>query len=112
MAGYATLIRLLNSRRLRAVGLALRADPTADVRDRATDSTLVGVAERLVDGVDDAFDHLRTLERRLREASDRRAVFLTIYTRMTAAGYVYVGNMDQYCPRESLARFRPNILRV
>jgi hypothetical protein len=76
---------LLDSRRLRAVGLALRADPTADVRDRSPDPTLVGVAERPFDGVDDAFDRLRILERRLREAGDRRAVFLTIYTRMTAA---------------------------
>jgi len=85
MAGYATLPRLLDSRRLRAVGLALRADPAASVPAHTPDSALVDPMERPFDAVDDAFDRLRTLERRLRDADDRRAVFLTIYTRMTAA---------------------------
>jgi hypothetical protein len=85
MAGYATLPRLLDGRRLRAVGLALRADPAAGVPARTPDRTLVELTERPFDGVDDACGRLRDLERRLREAGDRRAVFLTIYTRMTAA---------------------------
>jgi hypothetical protein len=85
MAGYATLPRLLDGRRLRAVGLALRTDPAAGVSARTPDPTLVALTERPFDGVDDAFRRLRDLEHRLREAGDRRAVFLTIYTRMTAA---------------------------
>ena len=85
MAGYATLPRLLDGRRLRAVGHALRADPAAGVPDRTPDPALVDLIERPFDGVDDAFRRLRDLETHLREAGDRRAVFLTIYTRMTAA---------------------------
>jgi len=85
MAGYATLPRLLDGRRLRAVGHALRADPAASVPDRTPDPALVDLIERPFDGVDDAFRRLRDLETHLREAGDRRAVFLTIYTRMTAA---------------------------
>ncbi|AZH24038.1 DUF5995 family protein [Haloplanus aerogenes] len=85
MAGYATLPRLLDGRRLRAVGLALRADPSASVPDREPDPALVALTERPFDGVADVFDRLRELETRLRAADDRRAVFLTIYTRMTAS---------------------------
>jgi len=85
MAGYATLLRLLDARRLRAAGLALRADPAATVRPRDPDPALVAAAETPFDSVEDAFHRLRDLERRLRETGDRRAVFLTIYTRMTAA---------------------------
>jgi len=85
MAGYAALPRLLGTSRLRAVGLALRSDPVVDVPARTPDPALVEVTERPFESVVDALDRLRTLEPRLREAGDRRAVFLTIYTRMTAA---------------------------
>jgi hypothetical protein len=85
MTGYTTLPRLLDSNRLRAVGLAFGVDPVADARDRTPDAALVDPTEHPFESVADAFDRLRTLERRLREAGDRRAVFLTIYTRMTAA---------------------------
>jgi len=85
MAGYATLPQLLDARRLRAAGLALRTDPAATVPPHDPDPSLLAAVEAPFETVDGVFDRLRDLERRLREAGDRRAVFLTIYTRMTAA---------------------------
>jgi hypothetical protein len=85
MAGYATLARLLDTRRLRAVGLAARTDPAATVPPHDPDPSLLAAVEDPFETVDGAFDRLRDLERRLRGAGDRRAVFLTIYSRMTAA---------------------------
>jgi hypothetical protein len=85
MAGYTALVRLLDARRLRAVGLALRTDPASTARRHDPDPALVAAVEEPFDSVDDAFRRLRDLERRLRDAGDRRAVFLTIYSRMTAA---------------------------
>ena len=85
MAGYATLSRLLDARRLRAAGLAVRTDPAATVPSHDPDPSLLAAVEEPFETVDGVFDRLRDLERRLREAGDRRAVFLTVYTRMTAA---------------------------
>jgi len=85
MAGYATLPRLLDARRLRAAGLAVRTDPAATVPSHDPDPSLLAAVEEPFETVDGVFDRLRDLERRLREAGDRRAVFLTVYTRMTAA---------------------------
>jgi len=85
MAGYATLPRLLDVPRLRAAGLALRADPVATVQSRDPDPSLLAAVESPFETVSGALDRLRSLECRLREVGDRRAVFLTIYTRMTAA---------------------------
>jgi hypothetical protein len=85
MAGYATLPRLLDARRLRAAGLAVRTDPAATVPSHDPDPSLLTAVEEPFETVDGVFDRLRDLERRLREAGDRRAVFLTVYTRMTAA---------------------------
>ncbi|WP_338740487.1 DUF5995 family protein [Haloplanus salilacus] len=84
MAGAFALLRSLDTGRLRAVALALRRDPPTP-RPRETDPSLVDRVERPFDSVDDVFRRLRDLERRLRDRDDRRAVFLTIYTRMTAA---------------------------
>ena len=84
MAGYATLPRLLDARRLRAAGLAVRTDPSA-APPRDPDPELVAAVTAPFDTVDGVLDRLRELEDRLRAAGDRRAVFLTIYTRMTAA---------------------------
>lgn len=83
MLGSAALPAVLDARRLRAVTRALRTDPPA-AEPRDPEPALVALTDRHFDSVIDALDRLRTLERRLREADDRRAVFLTIYTRMTA----------------------------
>jgi hypothetical protein len=85
MAGYATLPRLLDARRLRAAGLAVRADPARAAPPHDPDPSLLAAVEAPFETVDGALERLCELERRLREAGDRRAVFLTIYTRMTAA---------------------------
>jgi hypothetical protein len=84
MAGTAAMARLLGARRVRATWLALRADPLP-APDHDPDPALVDRLTRPFDTVDDAFERLRDLEIRLRVAGDRRAVFLTVYTRMTAA---------------------------
>jgi hypothetical protein len=83
MPGYAQTLTLLDARRLRAVLLALRRDLAAVGRDHETDPTLVALAEGSFDSLADVHDRLRELETRLRARGDRRAVFLTIYTRMT-----------------------------
>ncbi|GAB3314408.1 DUF5995 family protein [Haloplanus salinarum] len=84
MAGYAAMARRLDSRHLRAAVRGIRAAPP-DAPDHATDPALVDRLERPFEGVDDVYTRLNDLESRLRAAGDRRAVFLTIYTRMTAA---------------------------
>jgi hypothetical protein len=84
MAGYAAMARRLDSRHLRAAFRGIRAAPP-DAPDHATDPALVDRLERPFEGVDDVYTRLNDLESRLRAAGDRRAVFLTIYTRMTAA---------------------------
>jgi hypothetical protein len=84
MVGSATLLRSLDAGRLRAVSLALRSE-TPTPRPRETDPSLVGRVEAPFDSISEAFRRLRDLERHLRDRADRRAVFLTIYTRMTAA---------------------------
>ncbi|WP_435068093.1 DUF5995 family protein [Haloplanus sp. C73] len=86
MTGF-TALRLLDARRLRALALAAGVDPVDAVprRDTPPDADLLDLTADPFDDVADVFDRLRELERRLRSAGDRRAVFLTIYTRMTAA---------------------------
>jgi hypothetical protein len=85
VSGYAALVRLLDARRFRALSRALRVEfANLDPVGRAPDPALVALVERPFASVDDAYDRLRDLEMRLRAAGDRRAVFLTIYTRMTA----------------------------
>jgi len=85
MGGYATLPQLLDARRLRAAGLAIRADPATAAPPHDPDPSLLAAVEEPFDTVDGALDRLRALERHLRAADDRRAVFLTVYSRMTAA---------------------------
>jgi len=85
MAGYATLPQLLDARRLRAAGLALRTDPETAAPSRDPNPELVAAVSDPFETVDGVLDRLHALERRLRAVGDRRAVFLTVYTRMTAA---------------------------
>jgi hypothetical protein len=85
MAGYAQTLRLLDGRRVRAILLAARRELAGIGRDHETDPALVDAAEGSFDSLAGVTERLRDLEARLRRAGDRRAVFLTIYTRMTAS---------------------------
>ncbi|SFR63480.1 hypothetical protein SAMN04488124_2906 [Halogeometricum limi] len=62
---------------------ALRVRTGAWERDHATDSELVELTDRPFESVADVRTRLDRLEERLRERNDRRAVFLTVYARMT-----------------------------
>jgi hypothetical protein len=73
---------LLGSRQLRAAYRGSRAEVTASPPEEP-DPALVEVAAEPFASVADAEKRLSTLQSRLRAETDRRAVFLTIYTRMT-----------------------------
>jgi len=85
---YASLARLLDGRRLRALALAVRreVDAAAPVTaDREPDPAVVALVEEPYDSVADAVDRLDALADAFRERDDRRAVFATVYATMTAA---------------------------
>jgi hypothetical protein len=84
MTGAVAMARALDARRVRAAALGAWSSPPPP-SEHPTDASLVALLADTFDDVDDAHDRLRTLERRLRDADDRRAVFPTIYTRMTDA---------------------------
>ncbi|WP_251341959.1 DUF5995 family protein [Haloplanus halophilus] len=94
MAGYASALRLLDASRVRATLIGVRAAPPSP--DHDPDPALVDLLERPFRSVDGAYDRLADLESRLRAAGDRRAVFLTVYTRMTDAvrGAIADGRFD------------------
>ncbi|MEF8885485.1 MAG: DUF5995 family protein [Haloarculaceae archaeon] len=83
MSGFIQTARLLDARRLRRVYLAFRRDLADAGRGYETDPELVELVAEPFDSLADVLARLRGLEERLRERGDRRAVFLTIYTRMT-----------------------------
>lgn len=83
MAGYVDAARLLDADALRAVFLALRGDLERFEPPENPDPSLVEPVAEPFGSVDGASDRLSRLEARLRERGDRRAVFLTIYVRMT-----------------------------
>lgn len=85
VTGLTDAVRLLDRTRLRAMLLSLWRDPGPVRREADPDSALVEPTARPYESVDDALERLETLESRLREREDRRAVFLTVYTRMTRA---------------------------
>jgi hypothetical protein len=86
MTGLLDAARLLDRRRLRALSLAVRHDvDTSAVRSHATDPSLVARLESPFESVEDAHERIRALEMALRDGSDRRAIFATIYSRMTGA---------------------------
>jgi len=85
MPGYATAVRLLDGATIRAAFLALRRDVGPFDSPDDPDPTLVELVETPYETVDDVVDRLSRLEDCLRTRNDRRAVFLTIYTRMTRA---------------------------
>ncbi len=85
MSQYATVARLVNPNRLRAIYLAARYDGGTIDGPRGTDSELVGLVSEPYESLDGARDRLERLRESLSRRGDRRAVFLTIYTAMTRA---------------------------
>lgn len=76
---------------LRAAVWALRRRSVANAwrqidrsRDRAPDRELLDIVTGRFTSVDDAYTRLGRAEAHLRELTDRRSVFLTVYTEMTA----------------------------
>ena len=83
MTQYAEVARLLDGASLRALGLAVRGELEQFEPPDTPDPTLVDLVDRPFESVSGAHERLSRLERTLRERGDRRAVFLTIYVRMT-----------------------------
>lgn len=75
--------RLVNLRRLRAVALAARRRVDTSTEGHETDAELVDLAADPFETPAETHDRLSTLQEALRDRDDRRAVFLTVYTRMT-----------------------------
>jgi hypothetical protein len=85
MSGYATAAKLLDGATIRAALLAVRNAVGPFDSPGDPDPTLVELVASPFESVDDVVDRLSHLEDRLRSLNDRRAVFLTIYARMTRA---------------------------
>ncbi|MFC4408185.1 DUF5995 family protein [Haloarchaeobius iranensis] len=83
MAGLSTTARLVGPTELRAIWHAFRGDPGRFAPPPSPDPSLVELVETPFESVGDAEQRLGRLESRLRQRDDRRAVFLTIYVRMT-----------------------------
>ncbi|RXK46876.1 DUF5995 family protein [Halorientalis pallida] len=83
VSAYGDVARLLDARRIRGMVRALRHDVEQYEPPDTPDEGLVAVAQGAFGSVEDAAERLRRLETLLRDRDDRRAVFLTIYTRMT-----------------------------
>ncbi|MFT4922325.1 MAG: hypothetical protein ACI8XM_001538 [Haloarculaceae archaeon] len=75
--------RLVTTSQLRRLALAVRHDVEQYDPPPEPDEELLAAVAEPYSSVDDAYDRLVGLERLLQDRSDRRAVFLTIYTRMT-----------------------------
>lgn len=80
---YLTAARLVDGPALRAMLLALRGEVRRYAPPDDPDPVLVEPVDRPFESVTDVSDRLSRLEGRLRERGDRRAVFLTVYSRMT-----------------------------
>jgi hypothetical protein len=76
--------RLVDATRLRGMARTLRHDVRQYEPPATPDDDLVAAVVEPYASVDDALDRLSRLEDRLVARGDRRAVFLTVYTRMTA----------------------------
>jgi hypothetical protein len=85
VSGLSEAARLVDGTRLRAMLLSLRRDPGPVRRETDPDPALVELTEPPFETVEGTLERLETLEARLRERGDRRAVFLTVYVRMTRA---------------------------
>ena len=85
VTGLRDALGLVDGPGLRAMLLAFRYDPGPVRREADPDPALVDLAGSPFESVDDALERLTALEGVLRERADRRAVFLTVYSRMTRA---------------------------
>jgi len=85
VSGLTEAVRLVDGTGLRAMLLAVRNDPGPVRRSTDPDPALVDLVASPFDSVADALERLSALESALRDRGDRRAVFLTIYSRMTRA---------------------------
>lgn len=85
MHWYTAAPRLVDTTTARAAWLALRGDLETFGPPESPESELVAPVAAPFDSVDAAVEGLADLETRLRTRGDRRAVFLTIYERMTRA---------------------------
>jgi hypothetical protein len=85
VSGLTEAARLVDGTGLRAMLLALRHDPGPVRRGTDPDPALVDLVETPFDSLEGALERLEALESALRDRRDRRAVFLTVYSRMTRA---------------------------
>lgn len=83
IGGYIQTARLVDRENLRAMVLPLRGEVRGYEPLDEPDPGLVEAVDRPFESVTEVFDQLSHLEERLRERGDRRAVFLTIYVRMS-----------------------------
>jgi hypothetical protein len=83
MAPLIETVRLLDRRTIRGIARALRRDARRYDPPSTPDPSLVECVDRPYESAAAVTDQLSRLERRLRAQGDRRAVFLTIYARMT-----------------------------
>ncbi|MFB6160155.1 MAG: DUF5995 family protein [Haloferacaceae archaeon] len=83
MAGSTAALRLFDGATLRALGLVLGGDVRSFPAPPEPDPALVEPVARPFDSVAAVAERLSRLETRLRARDDRRAVFLTVYVRMT-----------------------------
>ncbi|HKJ57947.1 MAG TPA: DUF5995 family protein [Halobacteriales archaeon] len=92
MGGLTEVTRLLDGTGVRATLRSLRGDVDQFDPPVEPDPDLLGPVERPFESIPDASERLATLERRLLARGDRRAVFLSIYVRMTE---VVHGGLDE-----------------
>lgn len=83
MGGYNAAAGLLDGTNLRAMRLAIRGDVREFEPADTPDPALIEIVDEPFESPAEVQDHLTRLETRLRNRDDRRAVFLTIYVRMT-----------------------------
>lgn len=83
MATTFDAVRLLNRTSLRAIRQAMRSELDRFQPPATPTPAFISAIEQPFTTVDEVIDRLTTLEARLRDRDDRRAVFLTIYSRMT-----------------------------
>jgi hypothetical protein len=83
MGGFTEAVRLLDVKTLRALLLALRRDVRHYQPPSEPDPALVELLDRPFESIPGVFERLSRLETRLLAQDDRRAVFLSVYVRMT-----------------------------
>lgn len=84
-SGLSQVLHLFGRPQLTAIGRAFRHESQWPSDPSPPDQDLLDIVERPFTSVPDAHERLTELRDRLRDAADRRAIFLTIYSRMTRA---------------------------